>query len=67
MNTNMIHNILNALIAIIAALAALDWHSFLNPATAAAIVAGLSGAKILMNVVRDGFAGLFKVQPPVTK
>jgi flagellar motor component MotA len=67
MNTNMIHNILNALIAIIAALAALDWHAFLSPATAAAIVAGLSGAKILMNVIRDGFTGLFKVQPPVAK
>lgn len=66
MNTNLIHNVLNISIAVIAALAGFDWNVLsLDPALAAKIVAGLGTAKMVINVLRDGFSGLFKQQPPV--
>jgi len=81
MNTNLIHNIINVLmIAIAGATAVLTAMgcttlpngdlectqiAFLNPTIAAAIVTVLGVVKMLINVVRDGFAGLAKNQPPV--
>lgn len=65
MNSNLFHNIINALIAVLAAMATMDWTIFFTPETATAIVGGLSALKLIINVVRDGFAGLVKEQPPV--
>jgi hypothetical protein len=50
MNTNLIHNILNIVI---------------DPILAGKIIAGLGTAKMIINVIRDGFMGLTKPQPPV--
>ena len=65
MNTNAIHNILNIAIAVVSAMAAFDWTVFMNPATAATLVAGLATAKMVINTLRDGLGGLWKPQPPV--
>lgn len=65
MNTNLIHNILNFLIAIVGGLGAFDFASVVSPTTAATIVSVLAGAKLVMNALRDGLAGMAKPQPPV--
>ncbi len=65
MNSNMIHNILNFLLAIVGGLMAFDFSSIVSPGTAGTIIAVLSGAKLLMNAVRDGLSGMAKPQPPV--
>ena len=65
MNTNMIHNAINFLIALLAALELFDWTSFFPPEKAMMIVGVLALVKILINVTRDGLAGLAKDQPPV--
>jgi hypothetical protein len=67
MNSNLIHNILNLLIAVIAALAAFDWTALVAPTTAGMIVSGLAFAKLAINFFRDGPAGMTKPQPPVIK
>lgn len=66
MNTNLIHNVLNVLIVIIAGLAGFDWKALgLDPALAAQIVSVLAAAKLVINAIRDGIAGMLKKQPPV--
>ena len=65
MNTNLIHNILNIAIAVVAALAAFNWEVLVSQSTALVIVGILASAKSVINVLRDGFAGLIKPQPPV--
>lgn len=66
MNTNLIHNVLNIAMIVIAGLAGFDFVGLgLDPVLAGKIVAGLATAKTIINVVRDGFAGLIKAQPPV--
>lgn len=65
MNLNALHNILNVAIAAVAALAAFNWEVLFSQATALMIVGALASAKTVMNVIRDGFAGLVKPQPPV--
>lgn len=70
MNTNLIHNILNVAIIVITGLAGFDWLALgsavgLDPVLAAKIVTGLGTLKMIMNVIRDGLAGLVKQQPPV--
>lgn len=65
MNTNAIHNAINFLIALISALTVFDWSQFFTPEQAMMIVGGLSLAKLLINVFRDGLSGLVKEQPPV--
>jgi len=70
MNTNMIHNILNLIGLIIGAMITFDWTQLGFTAEQAALFAGwvLMGDKLIkfgMNILRDGFAGLWKVQPPV--
>lgn len=67
LNTNLIHNILNFVGLIVGALITYDWTQLGLSAEQAAFVAGwvLVGDKIIkiaMNIVRDGFSGLYKVQ-----
>jgi len=78
-NSNIVHNVLNwaiiALGAVTGALLAsgcvetatgLDCAgSSINPAYTAWATAGLGTVKTVINVIRDGFTGLFKTQPPV--
>lgn len=64
-NTNLIHNILNFLLALVGGLMAFDFSSVVSASTAGTIIAVLSGAKLLMNAIRDGLAGMAKAQPPV--
>ena len=65
MNTNLIHNIINFLITVIAGLEVFDWTPFIEESTALSVVGGLSMLKLLMNAVRDGITGMAKDQPPV--
>lgn len=81
MNTNLIHNVINIVMILVAGLTAVmiamgcvtlpsgDLECtetlFISPGAATTIVAVLGGVKMLINVVRDGFAGLAKRQPPV--
>jgi hypothetical protein len=81
-NTNTLHNVLNILITLAALLVAILLatgctqladgalecsQSFIGPSFAALAVAGLGTLKIVVNIIRDGLAGLVKPQPPVTK
>lgn len=65
MNTNLIHNVLNFLIAGIAALSVPEVVALFPPELALKIVGALGVAKLVINTVRDGFTGLTKEQPPV--
>lgn len=80
MNSNLFHNILNVAIAGLAAATAFLLatgctalptgavecsQSWINPTYTTVAVAALSALKTAINVVRDGFSGLFKAQPPV--
>ena len=66
MNSNLIHNVLNIAMIVVGGLAGFDFVGMgLDPILAGKIVAGLGTAKMIINVVRDGFAGLTKAQPPV--
>lgn len=70
LNTNLIHNILNFIGLIVGALIAFDWTTLGMTAEQAALVAGwvLLGDKVIkiaMNILRDGFTGLYKAQLPV--
>jgi hypothetical protein len=64
-NTNLIHNILNIAIAIVAALSVPEISGILPPEWGVAIAGFLSTAKVVLNVIRDGLTGLVKEQPPV--
>jgi len=81
-NTNLFHNIANiaslALAGTTAMLLASGCsqnadslfecsNSWINPTYTTAAVAGLQGIKIVVNILRDGFDGLLKQQPPVRK
>ncbi|MBX9456114.1 MAG: hypothetical protein KL863_08885 [Rhizobium sp.] len=70
MNTNMVHNILNFVGLLFAALLTYDWTQLGFTAEQAVLVAGwvILGdrmIKIGINLFRDGPGGLFKPQPPV--
>lgn len=65
MNTNLIHNVLNFLLALVGGLMAFDFSSIVSAPTAGTIIAVLSGLKLFMNAIRDGLAGMAKPQPPV--
>lgn len=65
MNTNLMHNIINITISLVAALTLFDWTAFFDPQTAMMIVGALSMIKLVINVIRDGVTGLVKEQPPV--
>ena len=79
-NTNLIHNVINVAIAVTSgataamlatgcttlATGALECsQSWVKPEAGALIVTGLAVAKTVINVIRDGFTGLVKDQPPV--
>lgn len=79
MNTNFLHNLINVLIiALGAALIASGCEatatggfdcskSWINPQLTTWAITGLAALKVVMNVLRDGVFGLWKVQPPVAK
>lgn len=81
MNTNLIHNIINILMILIAGATAIlsamgcttlpngelecTNITYLDPTTATLIITILGVIKMVINVVRDGIKGLVKEQPPV--
>jgi hypothetical protein len=65
MNTNFLHNLINVAITLLGALEFFDWGIFFDPATSLKVAGALALSKIIINVVRDGFTGLAKEQPPV--
>lgn len=65
MNTNLIHNVINVIIAVIAALSVPEVQQLIPPEYSVMIIGVLSTAKLVINVIRDGLAGLVKKQPPV--
>lgn len=82
LNSNAVHNIINAGNVVLAAgtagliasgcdasaTGALDCsHSFISPTYTAAAIGVLCLLKLGINIARDGFAGLFAKQPPVQK
>ncbi|MBB4007819.1 hypothetical protein [Allorhizobium taibaishanense] len=67
MNTNLLHNIINTLIAAIPALALFDWTPFFSEAVSLKIVGLLGLAKILINTWRDGPVGMVRPQPPIDR
>jgi len=80
MNSNLFHNIANIASLVLAGATGIMIasgcttlptgglecsKSFINPAWTTWAIMGIQGLKILVNVVRDGFSGLTKPQPPV--
>lgn len=80
MNSNLFHNIANILSLLLAAGTAVLLASgctvtpaggfdcvgsWINPAYTTAAIAGVQAIKLVVNIVRDGLAGLSKTQPPV--
>lgn len=65
LNTNALHNAINVAVVVIPALEAFDWTPFMAEGTALKVVGVLGLLKIVVNVLRDGPAGLVKPQPPV--
>lgn len=77
--SNLFHNILNVLIAVCGGVTAYliatgcvsvgdaleCTGSTIDPAVTATVTGVLGVVKTVLNVVRDGFAGLFKEQPPI--
>lgn len=78
-NTNLVHNVINVAIvglggALIAsgceatAAGSFDCtNSWINPQLTTWAITGLAAAKVVLNILRDGLFGLWKVQPPVQK
>ncbi len=65
MNSNLVHNILNIAIALIAVLSLPEVMAFIPPSIALPLVGALATAKTIINLIRDGLGGLAKPQPPV--
>lgn len=65
MNTNLIHNILNIAIAVVAVLSLPEVVGIFPPHIGLAIAGFAATAKTVINVIRDGLTGLVKNQPPV--
>ena len=70
MNTNLIHNFLNVLGLVVAALIGFNWAGLgLSAELVATIMTWLMFSdkiiKLGINIFRDGFSGLIKNQPPV--
>jgi hypothetical protein len=70
MNANRFHAILNYIGIIVGILALQDYTQFgITAPVAVQLVAGFvlldKILKVTINIVRDGFTGQFKVQPPV--
>lgn len=79
LNLNLVHNLINILIAALGAIllasgcvatatGSLDCSaSWISPQITAIAITGLAVLKTVLNVLRDGLTGLWKVQPPVQK
>ncbi len=65
LNTNLLHNILNVSMAVIGSLELLDLAPLVGVENSLKIITGMAIAKLVINLVRDGIAGLAKDQPPV--
>lgn len=80
MNSNLLHNILNVVIALLGVVTAMLLatgctslaggnlecsKSFIDPTYTTSAIAILGVTKTLINIGRDGLAGLVKKQPPV--
>jgi hypothetical protein len=75
MNSNLVHNILNVLAVLIGAASFIGCtetaigfdcsSSFIGPKWGAVAAIAFGAIKVIMNLGRDGFGGLFKQQPPV--
>ena len=80
MNSNLFHNIANVASLVLAAATAVLLASgctqsaagavdcsgsWINPAYTTYAIMGLQGLKLAVNVLRNGFSGLSKPQPPV--
>lgn len=80
MNSNLFHNILNILIAVMGLVTAVMLgtgcttlvdgaiecsQSWVDPTYTAAAIACMGVLKSVINIARDGLSGLIKVQPPV--
>lgn len=63
--SNAVHNLINILIVVITGLEGFGWVDLVGPDLALQIVAGLAAVKLVINAIRDGLAGMMKVQPPV--
>jgi hypothetical protein len=61
-NTNLLHNILNVVIAILGATATFDWSQFIGTTLAVKLMAGAALLKLVINAVRDGLSGMVKPQ-----
>ena len=64
-NTNLIHNVLNAAIVLVPAVEMLNLAPLLGAERALQITALLAVVKIVINILRDGLTGLAKKQPAV--
>jgi hypothetical protein len=67
MHSNIVHNILNAALALVAILSLPEVTAFLPPDVAVMIAGAVGTAKLIINTLRDGITGLVKRQPPVTR
>ena len=65
MNTNTIHNILNFAMALCAVALLPELHTIFPEDIAIKLASGAATLKLIINVIRDGFSGLVKDQPPV--
>lgn len=80
LNTNLIHNVLNWVSLLLAGATAILMTSgctsmvtgaidctasWINPIYSAYAISGIMVLKTILNVLRDGIGGLFKVQPPI--
>lgn len=65
MNSNLVHNIINVLIAVIAVLSLPEVHQLIPAELSVKIIGVLGVAKLVINTIRDGVSGLTKQQPPV--
>ncbi|UOF81733.1 hypothetical protein [Caudoviricetes sp.] len=82
MNTNLFHNILNVVIALLAAITAFliasgcttlstgvleCSQSWISPGLTTTIIAVLAFLKTMVNIFRDGIGGLIKPQPSIRR
>ncbi len=66
MNTNLLHNILNVILAVVAVMSLPEVAAFLPPEVAVMVAGAVGTVKLMINVIRDGIKGLTKPQPPVS-
>lgn len=64
MNTNLLHNILNFAIALVAILGVPEVVALIPTDIAITITGFAATAKLIINLLRDGLGGLAKAQPP---